>query len=91
MIRYLVILYISCLSGFFFLPTFYVLGLLLFDLLSSGILTGLPAAHFGYVKHIDLGMPLFLLNYSRRALHGVFEAASTGQMNINPYGWSRDG
>ncbi|KAL5742445.1 hypothetical protein ACOSP7_029177 [Xanthoceras sorbifolium] len=54
-------------------------------------LFGLPAAHFLYVKKIDPGLPLFLFNYSSRNLHGIFEAASPGQMNINPYGWTDDG
>ncbi|XP_074302099.1 uncharacterized protein LOC141633542 isoform X3 [Silene latifolia] len=52
---------------------------------------GLPAQHFGYVKNIDPGLPLFLFNYSKRSLHGIYEAASPGQLNINPYGWTRDG
>ncbi|KAM3689940.1 hypothetical protein ACJW31_09G083400 [Castanea mollissima] len=54
-------------------------------------LFGLPAQHFSYVKNIDPGLPLFLFNYSDRKLHGIFEAASNGQMNINPYGWTTDG
>ncbi|KAF6174107.1 hypothetical protein GIB67_020289 [Kingdonia uniflora] len=52
---------------------------------------GLPAGHFSYVQNIKPGLPLFLFNYIDRKLHGVFEAASNGQMNINPYGWSEDG
>lgn len=32
-------------------------------------------------------MPLFLFNYSTRRLHGVFEAASDGGFNIDPYAW----
>ncbi|KAL3531636.1 hypothetical protein ACH5RR_005157 [Cinchona calisaya] len=52
---------------------------------------GLPAQHFSYVKNIDPGLPLFLFNYSDRKLLGIFEAASSGQMNINPYGWTSDG
>lgn len=43
------------------------------------------------MKKIDPGLPLFLFNYSDRKLHGIFEAASSGQMNINPYGWTLDG
>lgn len=43
------------------------------------------------MKNIDSGLPLFLFNYSERKLHGIFEAASSGQMNINPYGWTTDG
>lgn len=54
-------------------------------------LFGLPASHFVYVKNIHSGLPLFLFNYSKRQLHGIFEAASPGQMNINPYGWTKDG
>ncbi|THG06013.1 hypothetical protein TEA_021331 [Camellia sinensis var. sinensis] len=54
-------------------------------------LFGLPAQHFSYVKNVDPGLPLFLFNYSDRKLHGIFEAASSGQMNINPYAWTTDG
>lgn len=54
-------------------------------------LFGLPASHFSYIKNIDPGLPLFLFNYSERKLHGIFEAASPGQMNINPYAWTTDG
>ncbi|KAM3700578.1 hypothetical protein ACJW31_05G109500 [Castanea mollissima] len=57
----------------------------------SNQLFGLPGQHFSYVKKIDPGLPLFLFNYSDRRLHGIFEAASNGQMNINPYGWTTDG
>ncbi|KAJ8898926.1 hypothetical protein K2173_008420 [Erythroxylum novogranatense] len=54
-------------------------------------LFGLPSQHFMYVKNIDPGLPLFLFNYSDRKLHGIFEAVSCGQMNIDPYGWTADG
>lgn len=54
-------------------------------------LFGLPPQHFSYVKNIEPGLPLFLFNYSDRKLHGIYEAASSGQMNIDPYGWTRDG
>ncbi|CAI8612866.1 unnamed protein product [Vicia faba] len=54
-------------------------------------LFGLPAAHFSYVKHIQPGLPLFLFNYTDRMLHGVFEAAGNGRMNIDRYGWTGDG
>ncbi|XP_060964734.1 uncharacterized protein LOC133029021 isoform X1 [Cannabis sativa] len=53
-------------------------------------LFGLPAPHFSYVQNIKPGLPLFLFNYSDRKLHGIFEAASAGQMNINPHGWTAD-
>ncbi|XP_073297665.1 uncharacterized protein [Primulina huaijiensis] len=51
------------------------------------LLFGLPANHFSYVKHITPGLPLFLFNYSDRTLHGIFEATSLGQMNIDPHAW----
>lgn len=53
--------------------------------------TGLPAPHFSYVKNVSVGLPLFLFNYSDRKLHGMFEAASPGQLNIDPCGWTSDG
>ncbi|XP_062155354.1 uncharacterized protein LOC133863435 [Alnus glutinosa] len=54
-------------------------------------LFGLPATHFSYVKNVSVGLPLFLFNYSDRKLHGMFEAASPGQLNIDPRGWTSDG
>lgn len=43
------------------------------------------------MKNISPGLPLFLFNYDDRTLHGIYEAASHGQMNIDPYGWTTDG
>ncbi|KAI9075996.1 hypothetical protein K1719_042068 [Acacia pycnantha] len=57
----------------------------------SKLLFGLPAAHISYVKLIRPGLPLFLFNYNDRKLHGIFEAASEGKMNIDPCGWSENG
>ncbi|KAM7264057.1 hypothetical protein ACFE04_001740 [Oxalis oulophora] len=54
-------------------------------------LFGLPGQHLSYVKNIGPGLPLFLFNYSNRKLYGVFEAACSGKLNINPYGWTSDG
>ncbi|KAL6133005.1 hypothetical protein ACLB2K_065242 [Fragaria x ananassa] len=54
-------------------------------------LFGLPGPHYIYVKNISPGLPLFLFNYDDRTLHGIYEAASHGQMNIDPYGWTTDG
>ncbi|XP_010490523.1 PREDICTED: influenza virus NS1A-binding protein homolog isoform X1 [Camelina sativa] len=54
-------------------------------------LFGLPYNHISYVQKIDIGLPLFLFNYSDRTLHGIFEAAGPGQLNIDPYGWTSDG
>ncbi|KAK6929515.1 Kelch repeat type 1 [Dillenia turbinata] len=56
----------------------------------SRMLFGLPAAHFPYVRKVYPGMALFLFNYSDRKMHGVFEAASTGQLNINTLAWTGD-
>ncbi|XP_057784687.1 uncharacterized protein LOC131002029 isoform X2 [Salvia miltiorrhiza] len=50
-------------------------------------LFGLPAGHYSYVKKATPGLPLFLFNYSDRKLHGVFEAVSCGQMNIDLNAW----
>ncbi|PWA40675.1 nucleotide-binding alpha-beta plait domain-containing protein [Artemisia annua] len=54
-------------------------------------LFGLPGSHFVYVKKIEPGLPLFLYNYSDKTLVGIFEAASSGQMNIDPYAWTLEG
>ncbi|KAJ1261907.1 hypothetical protein BS78_09G064900 [Paspalum vaginatum] len=54
-------------------------------------LFGLPSVHYSYVRNVKPGMALFLFNYSDRKLHGIFEAASPGQMYIDPYAWSNDG
>lgn len=42
------------------------------------------------MKNVKPGMPLFLFNYTDRRLHGIFEAASLGQMSIDPYAWSNE-
>ncbi|KAI3858167.1 hypothetical protein MKX03_022486 [Papaver bracteatum] len=57
----------------------------------SNQIFGLPGVHFSYIKNIEPGLPLFLFNYTDRQLLGIYEAASNGEMNINPYGWSQDG
>ncbi|KAK3163967.1 hypothetical protein QOZ80_1AG0010800 [Eleusine coracana subsp. coracana] len=54
-------------------------------------LFGLPSGHFAYVKNVKPGMPLFLFNYSDRKMHGIFEAACAGQLNIDQFAWSDDG
>ncbi|KAM7274499.1 hypothetical protein ACFE04_016365 [Oxalis oulophora] len=53
-------------------------------------LFGLPAPHYCYIRNVYPGLPLFLFNYTDRQLHGVFEAAGSGQMNIDPYAWTGD-
>ncbi|KAI5082740.1 hypothetical protein GOP47_0002483 [Adiantum capillus-veneris] len=52
------------------------------------LLFGLPYRHFAYVRNVKPGMPLFLFNYNDRKLHGVFEAASCGELDINPHAWT---
>ncbi|KAG2595484.1 hypothetical protein PVAP13_5KG077900 [Panicum virgatum] len=54
-------------------------------------LFGLPSGHFTYVKNVKPGMPLFLFNYSDRKMHGIFEAACAGQLNIDQFAWSDGG
>ncbi|CAH2074639.1 unnamed protein product [Thlaspi arvense] len=54
-------------------------------------LFGLPYNHMSYVQRIDIGLPLFLFNYSDRKLHGIFEAAGPGQLYIDPYAWTSNG
>ncbi|KAJ0263772.1 hypothetical protein HA466_0022360 [Hirschfeldia incana] len=54
-------------------------------------LFGLPGPHMAYIKNIEPGLTLFLFNYSDRTLHGVFEAASEGKLNIDPNAWSHNG
>ncbi|GER50923.1 kelch repeat-containing family protein [Striga asiatica] len=59
----------------------------IFGLLSAWH-TGLPAAHYSYVRNIPIGLTLFLFNYSDRKLHGIFEASSTGQLDMDKYAWA---
>ncbi|KAK1409389.1 hypothetical protein QVD17_35915 [Tagetes erecta] len=54
-------------------------------------LFGLPEGHYSYIKNIKQGLMVFLFNYSDRYLHGIFEAASPGQLNIDQYAWVTDG
>lgn len=54
-------------------------------------LFGLPSSHFSYVKNVKPGMPLFLFNYSDRKMHGIYEAASAGKLNIDQFAWSDGG
>ncbi|CAN6469687.1 unnamed protein product [Victoria cruziana] len=61
------------------------------DAASNHTLVGLPASHFSYVRNIQTGLPVFLFGYNDRTLHGIYEAASPGQMNIDPYAWTDGG
>lgn len=49
---------------------------------------GLPQHHIKYVQHIRPGMCLFLFNYSGRMLHGIYEAAGEGALNIDATAWT---
>lgn len=43
------------------------------------------------MKNVKPGMPLFLFNYSDRKMHGIYEAASAGKLNIDQFAWSDGG
>ncbi|XP_057757167.1 uncharacterized protein LOC130976336 isoform X1 [Arachis stenosperma] len=51
-------------------------------------LFGLPSSAIHFVEQIKAGMILFLFEYEKRQLHGVFKAASDGGMNIVPNAFS---
>lgn len=40
------------------------------------------------MQDINPGMALFLFNYHDKKLHGVFEASSTGDLDIDPHAWT---
>lgn len=40
------------------------------------------------MQNIRAGLPLFLFNYSDRKLYGVYEAASDGEIYIDPSAWT---
>lgn len=54
----------------------------------DGLVFGLPASNMRWVKYVASGMPIFLFNYNTKMLHGIFVATTSGQMNINPCGWT---
>lgn len=43
------------------------------------------------MKKATPGLTLFLFNYSDRKLHGIYEAVSSGGMNISPNAWITSG
>ncbi|KAK9031049.1 hypothetical protein V6N11_032445 [Hibiscus sabdariffa] len=51
----------------------------------------LPSSQSHFVKQVKAGMILFLFEFERRELHGVFRACSDGAMNILPYAFSSSG
>ncbi|KAL6282905.1 hypothetical protein ACE6H2_013834 [Prunus campanulata] len=54
-------------------------------------LFGLPSAKGHFVGQVKRGMILFLFEYERRELHGVFQACSDGTMNISPRAYKSSG
>ncbi|XP_020417658.1 uncharacterized protein LOC18779826 isoform X2 [Prunus persica] len=54
-------------------------------------LFGLPSAKGHFVEQVKRGMILFLFEYERRELHGVFQACSDGTMNISPRAYKSSG
>lgn len=54
-------------------------------------LFGLPYWLGNFVQQIKSGMILFLFEYEKRVLHGVFQAISDGAMNIVPHAYSSSG
>ncbi|XWS19902.1 hypothetical protein CRYUN_Cryun31cG0056200 [Craigia yunnanensis] len=51
----------------------------------------LPYSLSHFVKQVKDGMILFLFEFEKRELHGVFQACSDGAMNILPYVFSSSG
>ncbi|KAK9062310.1 hypothetical protein SSX86_019496 [Deinandra increscens subsp. villosa] len=47
-------------------------------------LFGLPSAMSNFVSHVKKGMTLFLFEFERRLLYGVFRATCDGEINIEP-------
>lgn len=54
-------------------------------------LFGLPLALANFAKQVKAGMVLFLFEFERRELFGVFRATSDGAMNIVPNAFSSSG
>ncbi|KAK9268122.1 hypothetical protein L1049_010562 [Liquidambar formosana] len=54
-------------------------------------LFGLPSSQAYFVKQVKAGMVLFLFEFERRELYGVFQACSDGAMNIVPHAFSSSG
>ncbi|KAL3503748.1 hypothetical protein ACH5RR_038197 [Cinchona calisaya] len=54
-------------------------------------LFGLPIAFADFVKNVRAGMILFLFEYEKRKLYGVFQAVSDGQMDIVPHAYRSSG
>ncbi|KAG7573665.1 Development/cell death domain [Arabidopsis suecica] len=60
------------------------------ECLSRGLF-GLPIGLAGFVKQVKAGMMLFLFEFEKRELHGVFQACSDGAINIEPNAFQSSG
>ncbi|KAL4578107.1 hypothetical protein LXL04_014223 [Taraxacum kok-saghyz] len=54
-------------------------------------LLGLPLSQSNFVLHVKKGMILFLFEFERRQLHGVFRATSNGEIDIEPNAFKSSG
>lgn len=54
-------------------------------------LFGLPSSDGDFVKQVKAGMILFLFEYDKRHLHGVFQACSDGAIDIVPHAFRSSG
>lgn len=54
-------------------------------------LFGLPSSDIQFVEQIKTGMILFLFEYEKRQLHGVFKASCDGAINIVPNAFAKVG
>ncbi|KAK7368271.1 hypothetical protein VNO80_10296 [Phaseolus coccineus] len=52
---------------------------------------GLPSTEIQFVEQIKAGMVLFLYEYDKRQLHGVFKASCDGGINIIPNAFAKVG
>lgn len=52
---------------------------------------GLPSSAIQFVEKVKAGMILFLFDYEKRQLHGVFRAACDGAINIEPNAFTSSG
>ncbi|KAL0363738.1 UNVERIFIED_CONTAM: hypothetical protein Scaly_1329000 [Sesamum calycinum] len=51
----------------------------------------LPSSKAEFVKHVKTGMVLFLFDFEKRQLFGVYQASSDGAMDIVPHGFKYSG
>lgn len=54
-------------------------------------LLGLPSAHANFVERVKAGMILFLFEFEKRELYGVYRASSDGAMDIVPHAFNSSG